>query len=123
MLFWEPIFWNNNTYLLYTLTYDFIYLFDLCLLSLIILSIGFLGLLLGTSSIIHILLALELILLGFNLLSIFFILYFNNPQGYLLIFILLTLAGTESAIGFSIIILYYRLQKQIMLDCFLKLRY
>lgn len=122
MYFWEPIFWYQFDTLLYSLNFDYIQLLYLLIVSTGIILIGLLGLL-RRVSVVHLLLSLELILLGINILILLLTLYFNNPQGYLCIFILLTLAASESAIGISILILFYRIRQNISINFFMQLQF
>lgn len=123
MFFWEPLFWYQIDPLFYSLPMDFIKLFHLLLIGLLLVFIGICGIFFyyDRLSVIHLLLLLELILLGLNLITIAVVYFYSNPLGFLLVFFFLTLAAAESAIGLSLLILFYRVREQTMLHNFNKL--
>lgn len=77
-------------------------------MGLIVFLIGIIGLLINEKSLIHIILSLELLLLGVTITIL------NNNifiiQGQLLTIYLITLAGAESAIALSLLVRYYKLR-------------
>jgi NADH:ubiquinone oxidoreductase subunit K len=123
MILYEPIIWLNLNDLFLLLPFDMIYLLLLLYIALSIIIIGCLGFIYQGRSIIHILLSIELILLGFHLIAIFIIFFYNNIQGILFILILMTLAAGESAIGLSLLISFYRIRHETTIDIFSMLRY
>jgi NADH-quinone oxidoreductase subunit K len=79
-------------------------------LSIYIYLIGIYGIFLTRKNIIIILISIELILLAINMLFVIFSIYFDDFIGQLFSFFILTLAAAESALGLSIMIIYYRLR-------------
>jgi NADH-quinone oxidoreductase subunit K len=118
MLFWEPLLWYQIDPLFYTLSVDYVKLFHLLLVGLLLVFIGFFGICFYYErlSVIHFLLLLEVILLGLNLITIVVAQYYSNPIGFLLIFFFLTLAAAESAIGLTLLILFYRVREETLLQ-------
>lgn len=89
-------------------------LFLLTSLSTFIISI--LGLLISRSNLITILICLEVMLLSINFNFTIISYNFDDMFGELFYFILLTLAGSEAAIGLSILIIFYRLRGLISIN-------
>jgi NADH-quinone oxidoreductase subunit K len=118
MLFWEPLLWYQIDPLFYTLAVDYVKLFHLLIVGLLLFFVGFFGILFYYErlSVIHFLLLLELILLGLNLITVVIAQYYLNPVGFLLIFFFLTLAAAESALGLSLLILFYRVREETLLQ-------
>lgn len=79
------------------------------ILSTLIFIIGLLGILYYRRNYLIILLFFEVLLLSVNYNLMIFSIAFNNIMGQVLILFILIVAGVESAIGLSILILYYRL--------------
>lgn len=123
MLFWEPILWYQVDPLFYSLTVDFINLYHLFVLGILLIFVGVCGLFFFSMqfSVIHTLLLFELILLGLNLITIVISYYCVNPIGFLLVYFFLTLAAAESAIGLSLLILFYRIREDTLLVAFNRL--
>jgi NADH:ubiquinone oxidoreductase subunit K len=123
MLLYEPIIWFNLNDLFLLLPIDFIYLFFLLYIALAIIIIGFFGFIYQGRSIIHMLLSIELILLGLHLIIIFIVFFYNNIQGLLLLLFLMTLAAGESAIGLSLLIVFYRTRQATTIELFSRLQF
>jgi len=86
------------------------------LLGIILFIIGSLGMFILKKHIINIIISLEIILLSININFITISCYFDDLIGQIYALIILTLAAAETAIGLSIIILYYRLRGGISVD-------
>lgn len=79
------------------------------ILSILIFIIGLFGIYYYRRNYLIILLFFEVLLLSVNYNLIIFSIAFNDIMGQLLILCILIIAGVESALGLSILILYYRL--------------
>jgi len=119
----ESISWNNLIAIDFLIFFDFIQIFYFGFLGFLLILVGIYGLIFKRFTILHLLLYFEIILLGCNLITFMFIIYFFNFQGIFILFVLLTLAAVESAIGFSLLILNYRLIKNLLISSFAKLRF
>jgi len=73
-----------------------------------IIYISFCGIFLSRRNIIILLIAIEVMLTSINLLFVCFAVALDDLIGELLSIFLLTISAAESAIGLSLIILYYR---------------
>lgn len=78
--------------------------------TVILFLIAFCGVFLLRQHIIIILISLEIMLLAINLLFIFSSIFHDDFFGQIYSFFLLTIAASESALGLSILIVYYRLR-------------
>jgi len=85
-------------------------------INFIIFLIGCLGIILNRRSILIILMCVELVLLSLNLNFIIFSVYLDDLYGQLFSFFILTVAAGESAIGLAIIIVYYRIRGNILIN-------
>ena len=85
------------------------------ILALIIFSIGILGVLLRRNAII-IFMSIELMLNAVNLCLIGFSRYYNNVDGQVFVFLVMTLAAAEVAVGLAIIIALYRNRQTVNID-------
>jgi NADH-quinone oxidoreductase subunit K len=103
--FWELPFWFD--YYLF-LPMNLYIVNSLLFLGFLIILIGIYGLLRKSLYILNILICLEVILLGFNMCILSFVLAFDNPIGFILIFFLLTLATAETAFGLGLMVLFFR---------------
>ena len=63
-----------------------------------------------------VLVCLELVLLSLNLNFITFFVYLDDIYGQLFSLFILTVAAAESAVGLAIIIIYYRVRGNIVVD-------
>jgi NADH-quinone oxidoreductase subunit K len=78
--------------------------------------VGMSGIVFSRTSILIILMCIELMLLGINLNFVVFSVYLDDLYGQLFSFLILTIAASESAIGIAIIIIFYRLRGNIAVD-------
>lgn len=85
--------------------------FPLCIFLL-----GIWGLFVLRKSLILVLIAIELLLLAINLFFILFSVYLDDILGQVFALFILTVAGSESAIGLAILVSFYRLQSLISVD-------
>jgi NADH:ubiquinone oxidoreductase subunit K len=115
--FWEETLFNLDN-INYIVPIDYIILWLLLLTSLIIILLGMIGLCIKVLSLLNILIFFEIILLGLNLWAICFALYFENIHGFLIVFLILTLAAAESALGLSLLVLLFRVRYNIYTEHF-----
>jgi len=78
--------------------------------------IGMLGLVLNRKNILITLMSIELMLLSVNLNFITFSVYLDDILGQVFVLFILTIAAIESAIGLSILTIYYKLNDSIIVD-------
>jgi len=88
----------------------------LLILSFALFTIGFIGLALNRKNFLIVIISIELLLLSINFNFILFSLYLDDLIGQIFVLFILTIAATESAIGLAILIIYYKLHNQILLD-------
>lgn len=74
------------------------------------------GLIKNRQNILIIIMAVELLLLSLNLNFIIFAVYLDDLYGQIFSFFVLTVAATESAVGLAIIIVYYRLRGNLIIN-------
>jgi NADH-quinone oxidoreductase subunit K len=84
--------------------------------NLIIFLICLLGIFFNFRNILIVLMGIELMLLSLNLNFIYFSLYLDDLYGQLFSLFILTIAASESAIGLAIIIIYYRIRGNILIN-------
>jgi len=92
-------------------------------LGLFLLVVGLLTLLIRERSLVHSLMALELVLLGIAFLFLVHSFRSQNITGQLVLFVFLTLGGAESAIGLALVMLYYRLRNDLHLGVISDLKF
>ena len=85
------------------------------ILSLIIFSIGILGVLIRKNAII-IFMSIELMLNAVNLSLVGFSRYYNSIDGQVFVFLVMTLAAAEVAVGLAIIVSLFRNKDSINVD-------
>ena len=85
------------------------------ILSFIIFSIGILGVLIRKNAII-IFMSIELMLNAVNLSLVGFSRYYNSVDGQVFVFLVMTLAAAEVAVGLAIIVSLFRNKKSINID-------
>ena len=85
------------------------------ILSLIIFSIGILGVLIRKNAII-IFMSIELMLNAVNLNLVGFSRYYNSVDGQVFVFLVMTLAAAEVAVGLAIIVSLFRNKNSINID-------
>lgn len=78
------------------------------LLGILIIILGFINIFLKKQQYIIIILSIELILIGLSLYFLYISLDIDNITGLLFTIIILLIGATESAIGLSILIIYYK---------------
>jgi len=78
--------------------------------------IGSCGMFLYRKHIINILISIELLILSTNVVFISSSIYMDDILGQIYSLMILTVAASESAIGLSIIIVYYRIRGGISID-------
>ena len=71
--------------------------------------LGLFGIILNRQNIIIVLMSIELLLLSINLNFIYFSVYIDDILGQIFTLYVLTIAAAESAIGLSIMIVFYKL--------------
>jgi len=77
-------------------------------LGAIIFTLGVLGIFLNKKNLIIILMSIELILLSVNINFIAFSAYINDISGQIFAMLTLTVAAAEAAIGFAILVVFFR---------------
>ena len=85
------------------------------ILSVIIFSIGIMGVLLRKNAII-IFMSIELMLNAVNLSLVGFSRYYNSVDGQVFVFLVMTLAAAEVAVGLAIIVSLFRNKQTINID-------
>ena len=85
------------------------------ILSLIIFSIGIMGVLFRKNAII-IFMSIELMLNAVNLSLVGFSRYYNSVDGQVFVFLVMTLAAAEVAVGLAIIVSLFRNKQTINID-------
>lgn len=74
------------------------------------------GIMFSRSNIIIVLMCIELMLLSVNLNFLLLSVYLDDAVGQVFSLLILTVAAGESAIGLSILILYYRIRGNILIN-------
>ena len=92
------------------------------LITILLFSIGSLGLILNRKNILIIIISIELMLLSVNLNFIIFSIYLDDILGQLFVIFILTIAATESAIGLAILSSYYKVKNTILIDKIKKIK-
>ena len=77
-------------------------------LSIILFSLGIIGVIINTHNLIVMLLSIELILLAANILFVSFSFFNANIAGQMFAMFLLAVSAAEAAIALSIILLYFK---------------
>ena len=85
------------------------------ILSIIIFSIGIMGVLFRKNAII-IFMSIELMLNAVNLSLVGFSRYYNSVDGQVVVFLIMTLAAAEVAVGLAIIVSLFRNKQTINID-------
>ena len=84
--------------------------------NILLFFIGLIGVILNRRNILIILMCVELLLLSLNMNFILFSVYLDDLYGQLFSFFILTIAAAESAIGLAIIIIYYRIRGNLLVN-------
>ena len=82
-------------------------------LSAMLCGIGIIGMMINQRNLINILMCLELIFLGVNTNFVAFSQYFHDIEGQVMVFFVLAVAASESAIALAFMVLLYRKQHTI----------
>jgi len=77
---------------------------------------GTVGIIFNRQSIIIVLMCIEMILLSVNLNFLILSAYLDDSVGQVFSLLILTVAAGESAVGLSILILYYRIRGNILIN-------
>lgn len=86
------------------------------ILSSLLFFLGLFGIVLNRKNILIILMSIELMLLAINLNFVLFSNVMDDLIGQLFALIILTVAAAESAIGLAILVIYYRLRGNILIE-------
>lgn len=89
---------------------------DLITLAFCLIISALWGIFVVRKTIINILISLELLLLGISFLFIVFSLYLDDIVGQIFALLILTVAGSESAIGLAILLSFYRARGDISIS-------
>ena len=86
------------------------------ILSVFIFFVGVMGLFLTRKHIILLLLSIELIFLSINYNFVIYSIFLDDLLGQFYVICIITIAAAESAIGLSILVIFYRIRGGISLD-------
>ena len=92
------------------------------MLSLILFSIGVMGILMRRNLIV-VFLSIELMLNSINLMAATFSSYHNDPQGQAFVFFIMVVAAAEVAVGLAMLVMIYRNTKSIDINSLDKLKW
>lgn len=84
--------------------------------SILLFVIGLWGVLLNKKNVLIIIMSIEIILLGSNLNFLIFSIYLDDIKGQVFALLILTVAAAESALGLSILIIFYQKYQTIDFD-------
>lgn len=84
--------------------------------SLIIFALGLAGFVLNRENVILMIISLELMLLGATLLVLLSSISFNDSTGQVFAITVISVAGAESVIALSLLVGYYRLRNNIIIN-------
>lgn len=76
--------------------------------SVLLFSIGLIGMVASRKSVITLLMSIELMLLAININFVAFSAFLNDLVGQIFVMFILTVAAAEVAIGLAILVLYFR---------------
>ena len=85
-------------------------------LSIIVFTIGLIGIFLNRKNLIVLLMSIELILLSANINFVSFSNYYQNIAGQIFVFFNLSIAAAEAAVGLAIIVIFFRKKDSILVD-------
>lgn len=77
--------------------------------------IGLIGIVSNRTNLLIILMCIEVVLFSININFVIFSVYLDDIVGQVFALFILTVAASESAIGLAIVVVYYRLQNNIVL--------
>lgn len=84
--------------------------------NLVLFFVGVFGILFNRQSVLIVLMCIEIVLLSANLNFLIFSIYLDDSLGQIFSLLILTVAAAESAIGISILIIYYRIKGNISIN-------
>ena len=85
-------------------------------LSIIVFTIGLIGIFLNRKNLIVLLMSIELILLSANINFVSFSNYYQNIAGQIFVFFNLSIAAAEAAVALAIIVIFFRKKDSIHVD-------
>ena len=85
-------------------------------LSVIIFTIGLIGIFLNRKNLIVVLMSIELILLAANINFVAFADYYQNIVGQIYVFFNLSVSAAEAAVGLAIMVVFFRKKDSIHVD-------
>ncbi len=86
------------------------------IVSTLLFFIGLFGIVLNRKNILIVLMSIELMLLAINLNFVIFSNSIDDIVGQMFALLILTVAAAESAIGLAILVVYYRLRGNILIE-------
>ncbi len=124
-MYWEPLLWNAlaNVFTFINNSFNSNYVFINILLGQMIMFIGIGGIIYRVTSILLVLLSLELSLIGVNFSIVFLGLLINNPLCLIVSLVLLLMSAVETAIGLALVFLYHKAFETTSLKVISKLRF
>ena len=85
-------------------------------LSIIVFTIGLIGVFLNRKNLIVLLMSIELILFSANINFVSFSNYYKNITGQIFVFFNLSVSAAEAAVGLAIIVVFFRKKDSIHID-------
>ena len=85
-------------------------------LSIIVFTIGLIGVFLNRKNLIVLLMSIELILFSANINFVSFSNYYKNIAGQIFVFFNLSVSAAEAAVGLAIIVIFFRKKDSIHID-------
>ena len=85
-------------------------------LSIIVFTIGLIGIFLNRKNLIVLLMSIELILLSANINFVSFSNYYQDIAGQIFVFFALSVSAAEAAVGLAIIVIFFRKKDSIHID-------
>jgi NADH-quinone oxidoreductase subunit K len=85
-------------------------------LGAVLFALSVIGIFLNRKNLIVLLMAIELMLLAVNTNFVAFSYYLGDMQGQIFVFLILTVAAAESAIGLAILVLLFRNRSSVNVD-------
>lgn len=85
-------------------------------IGIVLTGIGVLGLVRNRRNIIKILMSIELMLLGVNMIVLLGALALDDVKGLIMGIVILTVAAAEAAVGLGILVRYYRIREGIDIE-------
>ncbi|HMX03723.1 MAG TPA: NADH-quinone oxidoreductase subunit NuoK [Chitinophagales bacterium] len=92
------------------------------MLSIILFSIGVIGILMRRNLIV-VFLSIELMLNSINLMAASFSAYHNDPAGQAFVFFIMVVAAAEVAVGLAMLVMIYRNVRSIEIDALSRLKW